>query len=85
MNYTLYILYSLQLDKYYVGQTEEMEKRLESHQAKRSPYTSKASDWQLVYTESYATRTDVLKRELEIKKKKSRKYIEYLIAKRKAA
>jgi len=39
-----------------------------------------ASDWELVYTEEYAERLDVVKREIEIKKKKSRKYIEYLIA-----
>jgi putative endonuclease len=80
MTFTLYILYSSEVDKYYVGQTENIEERLKSHLSKISPYTSIASDWKLVYTEEYQTRTEVIKRELEIKKKKSRKYIEYLIS-----
>ena len=35
--------------------------------------------WKLVYKEEYRTRTEALKREREVKKKKSRKYIEFLI------
>jgi putative endonuclease len=47
---------------------------------KMSPYTSIANDWRLVYTEEFEDRTSAIKREREIKKKKSRKYIEFLIA-----
>jgi putative endonuclease len=43
-------------------------------------FTSIASDWDLVYAEEFLTKTDALKREKEIKAKKSRKYIEWLIA-----
>jgi putative endonuclease len=80
MSFTLYILYSAEKDRYYVGQTSNLTERLESHRSGISTYTSMASDWELVYTEEYAERLDVVKREIEIKKKKSRKYIEYLIA-----
>jgi len=35
--------------------------------------------WQLVYYEEYSSRAEASSRELEIKKKKSRKYIEFLV------
>ncbi len=36
--------------------------------------------WTCVYTEVYMTRSEAMKREKEIKGKKSRKYIEYLLS-----
>ncbi len=76
--YFVYILYSAQRDRYYVGQTNDIEKRLESHLSGISGYTSKAKDWVLVHSETYPSREEAIKRELEIKKKKSRIYIESL-------
>ncbi len=38
--------------------------------------------WRLVYFEMFETRTEAIKRENEIKSKKSRKYIEVLISKK---
>jgi putative endonuclease len=79
MAYHTYIIYSLKLDKFYIGHTEELEIRLTQHNSGISTFTAKASDWQLVYSEHYETRELARKREMEIKKKKSRKYIEWLI------
>jgi putative endonuclease len=76
----VYILYSKVKDKYYVGQTDNLETRLASHNSGISPYTSIASDWEIVYFEEYATRTETRKRENVIKRKKSRKYIESLLS-----
>ena len=75
----IYILYSKKVDKYYVGQTESVEGRLISHFLGISKYTSISDDWKLMYTESFQTRNEAICRENEIKKKKSRKYIEWLI------
>lgn len=75
----LYILHSSKLDKYYIGHTADIEKRLREHNTGISKFTAKVSDWVLKYTESFTTREEARKRELEIKKKKSRKYIEWLI------
>ncbi|HUH35730.1 MAG TPA: GIY-YIG nuclease family protein [Moheibacter sp.] len=77
----IYIIYSTQLDLYYVGQTNNLERRLLDHRNSRSNYTKRAKDWILVYFESFESRSDALRREKEIKAKKSRKYIEYLIEK----
>jgi putative endonuclease len=78
--YYCYIIYSRKLDKYYVGQTEDLESRLSDHNSGISVYTSKASDWQLMYFETFETRKEALSREQMIKGKKSRKYIEWLIS-----
>ncbi|WP_418400259.1 GIY-YIG nuclease family protein, partial [Barnesiella intestinihominis] len=37
--------------------------------------------WELVYSEEYTDKSSALFREREIKSKKSRKYIEHLVAK----
>jgi putative endonuclease len=75
----VYILYSSSADKYYVGQTENLEDRLFRHKNSGSVYTKFVKDWKLVYSESFSTRSEALKRETEIKNKKNRKYIEYII------
>jgi putative endonuclease len=80
MTFHVYILYSKYLDQYYVGQTDDLEDRLFRHRNSGSKSTKKAKDWDLKYTEPYPTRSAAVKRESEIKKKKSRKYIETLIA-----
>lgn len=77
--YSCYILYSCLLDRYYVGHTEDIATRLLQHNNGESNYTSKAKDWELVYEETFSSRTEAHTREREIKKKKSRKYIEWLI------
>ncbi|MCC6370692.1 MAG: GIY-YIG nuclease family protein [Bacteroidia bacterium] len=77
--YHLYIIYSVKLNRYYIGHTENLEKRLFEHNNGISTYTSKASDWELKYKEAFVTREESHKREREIKKKKSRVYIEKLI------
>ncbi|HLZ17503.1 MAG TPA: GIY-YIG nuclease family protein [Cyclobacteriaceae bacterium] len=81
--FNVYILYSRQIDKYYVGQTENLEGRLQSHLLGISGFTSKATDWIVVYQEAFATRADAIRRENEIKRKKSRKYITWLIQRKK--
>jgi len=80
MAYSVYIIYSAKLDKYYVGYTEDIDQRLMQHNEGISTFTSKATDWVLKYTAVFNSRTEAHQRESEIKKKKSRKYIEWLIS-----
>ncbi|MCC9017418.1 GIY-YIG nuclease family protein [Flavobacterium lipolyticum] len=78
MFYT-YIIYSKALDNYYIGSCQDVEKRLQDHLNSRSSYTKVTKDWELKYYETFPTRSEACKRELQIKKMKSRKYIETLI------
>ncbi|NUM72512.1 MAG: GIY-YIG nuclease family protein [Ignavibacteriaceae bacterium] len=74
----VYILYSKLIDKYYTGYTHDIAMRIERHNQGWGNFTSKANDWQLYYSEEFDTKGDAIKRENEIKRKKSRKYIESL-------
>ncbi|MCB0400737.1 MAG: GIY-YIG nuclease family protein [Flavobacteriales bacterium] len=76
--YFVYILYSRQADRYYVGQSDNPQERLIAHNSGISRYTSIASDWTIVHLEEFQTRTEAIQRERAIKKRKSRKYIESL-------
>jgi putative endonuclease len=57
------------------------EDRLTKHLTNHSGFTAKVKDWIIVHKEVFEEKTDALKRELAIKNKKSRKYIESLISK----
>jgi len=79
MNY-FYILFSEILDSYYIGHTSEsIEERLRKHLSNHSGYTSKAKDWMIVYFEEYESKSLAYKRELEVKKWKSKIRIKKLI------
>ena len=77
--FCVYIIYSNKIDQYYIGQTENLENRLYRHTNSGSKSTKKANDWVIKYTEEFSTRSLAMKREAEIKRKKSRSYIENLI------
>jgi putative endonuclease len=77
----MYILYSEKLDKYYVGACIDMDRRFYEHNIGHSKFTSLGIPWKLMYTETFETLPAAKKREMEIKRKKSRKYIETLIGK----
>jgi len=75
-----YIIYSKQLDRYYVGATkDDLSQRVRRHNTKHKGYTGKASDWSLVHAEPWHSLELALQREQEIKGWKSRKRIERLI------
>ena len=79
MNYSVYILYSQSKDRYYTGYSHNPEDRVIEHNAGATPSTRPGIPWILVHKEEFANKTSAIKRELVIKKKKSKKYIKNLI------
>ena len=77
--YWVYILKNKLNGRYYVGHTNNLTRRIEEHNSGRSRYTKRKGIWILVYVEEFVTRAEAMKRELEIKNRKSRKFIEGLI------
>ena len=75
----MYILFSEKLNKFYVGACTEMKRRLYEHNMGYSKFTSTGIPWQMKYNEEFVTLLEAKRRELAIKKMKSRKYIELLI------
>src|SRR5438067_1097623 len=78
--FTVYIIYSNRINRYYVGYSADIQKRLAEHNTSISDFTAKTNDWQLKYTEIFSIRQPVINIKSEINNKKSRKYIEWLIA-----
>ena len=65
----MWILYILFCDKktFYIGITDDLERRLKQHKLKQSFYTKKFSDIECVYTKEFDKRTEAEKREKQIK------------------
>ncbi|MGB8191802.1 MAG: GIY-YIG nuclease family protein [Chitinophagaceae bacterium] len=80
MPYSVYILYSSSLDKYYVGSSENPQERLRKHNTDHKGFTGKFKDWNIKYQEVHITKKNALKRERQIKSWKSRIMIEKLIS-----
>jgi putative endonuclease len=83
MSFSVYILYSLKLNKYYIGQTIDLPERIVLHGTKyfKNSFTAKADDWTLIFSLECESREEALFIEKYIKRMKSRKYIENLIRK----
>ncbi|MBO3097938.1 GIY-YIG nuclease family protein [Gelidibacter pelagius] len=79
---TVYILFSSELNRYYIGHTcDQIAERMRKHLTAHKGFTAKAKDWKIVYTESYPDKSSAYRRELEIKGWKSSKKIFELISK----
>jgi len=79
MPYT-YILYSAKLNRYYVGACTNLERRMHEHNIGHSKYTSTGIPWIIKHIETFETLAEAKKRELSIKRMKSRKFIESLFS-----
>jgi putative endonuclease len=79
MNSFVYILYSEKDKGYYVGSTRNLEDRIKRHLEGRSLPTKGRLPLKLVYKEIFPSYSDAAKREIYIKKQKSKKFIERVI------
>ena len=75
----VYIIYSKTKDKFYIGSTQNIEERISKHNNNHKGFTGKNNDWELKYVEEFEDKYQAMQRENEIKRKKSRKYIEWLV------
>ncbi len=75
----VYVLQSLKDFSFYIGQCEDLDKRMSKHFDGFSKYTSTKRPLRLKYFETYNSRSEALKRERQIKSMKSKRYIEELI------
>jgi putative endonuclease len=64
----VYIIYSKICNVYYKGFTTDVDTRLQYHNEGKSPFTSKANDWILVYKLGFQTKREALIEEKRLKK-----------------
>jgi len=77
--FSVYILKSSVTNRYYIGHTSDIQKRLWYHNSGYPKSTKAGLPWKLVYIENFDTRQQAMKRESELKKDKSRAMIEKII------
>ncbi|MBT3216686.1 MAG: GIY-YIG nuclease family protein [Candidatus Marinimicrobia bacterium] len=77
--YYAYILFSDSRDRYYYGHCKDLKKRLKRHNSGINPFTKVGIPWELKYDETFATKSEAVKREMEFKGWKSRIMTEKLI------
>jgi putative endonuclease len=81
MSHFLYILHSKSKDKYYIGETSDIDFRLKLHNSHhfKSSFTKIAEDWNIVLQFECITKNDALYLETFIKRMKSKKFIQKII------
>jgi putative endonuclease len=82
MKLCTYILFSEKLNKFYIGSTTDIGRRLIEHNRGKEKFTKTGIPWIIVYLEEFEELINARKRETLIKKQKSRKFIESLISKK---
>jgi putative endonuclease len=79
MNFNVYILHSQKTDKFYVGQTNNLERRLKDHNSGYSNYSKAGIPWNLVFAKVFDSRSEAMSYEKFLKSKKDKRFIEKLI------
>jgi putative endonuclease len=79
MEYSVYILQSDQDGSYYIGYTSNLKQRLLYHNSGKSRYTSRKMPWRVVYTETFQSRAEALRREKFLKSQRNKAFYEKLI------
>ena len=74
--FCVYILYSNQYDKVYIGQTHDLVNRIKSHNIfEKDSFTCKFRPWKVVHVEFFSSRHEALQREKLLKGGKGREWI----------
>ncbi len=80
--FVVYILFSENYGKTYVGFTSNLIERFKSHNyLSKKGYTIKFRPWQVIYVEFFTTKSEALKREKILKTGKGREFIKEMISK----
>ena len=79
MAYHVYVLHSEKDGSFYIGHTADLDERIQRHNHGKSLYTKTKLPWKLIYQEEFLSRSEAMKREREIKEKKNRAYIDYVV------
>jgi len=78
--FSVYVLHSPSHNKIYIGYTSDIDKRLLSHNSLATKgYTIKFRPWVLIYSETFSSKSEAMKREKQLKSARGRQFIHSLI------
>ena len=69
MSFYVYIIGSIQpRRRTYVGWTTDISKRIKAHNTSKGAKFTRGSQWKLLYKEKFETKSEAMKREIQLKK-----------------
>jgi len=66
MNFYTYIIFSEKLDKYYIGHTNSLDRRISEHNSGFSKSTKYGAPWKIVYSKSFNLKSEAFTFERKI-------------------
>ena len=79
MSHYVYIIQSQKNNRFYIGQTNNINNRLKRHNNRESLATKYGIPWRLIHLEKFDNRSEAIKREKYLKSLKNRNYLKSLI------
>ena len=73
--YYVYILKSTDFNRYYIGMSDNLERRIKEHNSGKTKSTRFYAPWKLMFYESFTTRIEARKREKYFKSGIGREFI----------
>jgi len=73
--YYTYILFSPTLNKYYTGQTDNLQRRLEEHNRGKTSFMASGIPWNLVFSREFDLRSDAVRLEKKIKSRGALRFL----------
>ncbi len=78
-NYFTYALYSERFNRLYIGQSDDIDRRLKQHNTGRVNSTKYYKPCRLIYSEKFESRNEAVRREKELKLKTGREFLKKFI------
>jgi len=69
VKYFVYILKSKIADRYYVGSTNDLERRINEHNTRKGHWTSRFQPWEVIHFEEFNDRSKAVEKERRLKSK----------------
>ena len=78
MEYFVYILYSESIQKFYIGQTNDIDQRMKRHNYGLEKFTSKGVPWHLVWHTTKDNRSEAIVLERKLKNLSQKRLIRFI-------
>ena len=76
----VYVLYSIEYDKIYIGYTSDLQARLTSHNHPQNhSWTARYKPWEIIYHEEFESKKETMIREQQLKSARGREFIKSLL------
>ena len=78
MLFTVYILFSKSIQKYYTGSTQDLQNRLLEHNSGETKSITNGIPWEVVWQTQLPSRAEAMQLESKIKKRGAKRFLEDL-------